>query len=148
MSKWWKLFPWKFGKGSGAPAVPCETQHWCESIVEAVPLPLESDCFLVFYCLCHSWEMSTWNLFAESICFGGWWDPLSSFHLKTDAVCLQPVQFPAFWLDLHFICAWCSAWHMCWASLFILWTLLPVFNGREIKQLWPPFSLQPLIRIS
>ena len=35
--------------------------------------------FLVFYCLCHSWEMSTWNLFAQSICFSGLMGPAVLF---------------------------------------------------------------------
>lgn len=91
MSKWWKIFPWKFGKGSVSPTLPCEIRHWCKNIVKSVPQLLESDCFGVFYCLCHSWEMSMWNLFAKSICFGGLLGPLSSSSEK--GCCLFTAYF-------------------------------------------------------
>lgn len=96
MSKWWKILPWKFGKGSISPPMPCEIQHWCRNIVKAVPVLWKSDCFLVFYCLCHSWEMSMWNLFTESICFGGLMGLLSSFHLKMLLFVYSLFQFAAF----------------------------------------------------
>lgn len=93
MSKWWKIFPWKFGKGSvrqGCSAkppagAPTALQRWGSAWA------------LVFYCLCRSCgscEMSMCNLFAKSICCSGWWDPLSSFHLEVDAANLQPVSTP------------------------------------------------------
>lgn len=45
MSKWWKIFPWEFGKGSISPTSPCEIWHRCKNIVKAAPPLLKSDCF-------------------------------------------------------------------------------------------------------
>lgn len=96
MSRWWEIFPWKFGKGSVTPALPCEVQRRCENIAEAGPLPLESD--WVFGILLPLSFLGNVNV--KSVCrvnmLWGLRGPLSAFHLKMDAVCLQPVQFPAF----------------------------------------------------
>lgn len=118
MSKWWKIFPWKFGKGSVSPTLPCEIRHWCKNIVKSVPRLPESDCCWLFYCLCHSWEMSMRNLFAESICFGGLMGPLSSFHLKKGCrlftACFDPLVLVSdcilYVCDVSLsICALCSS---------------------------------------
>lgn len=136
MSKWWKIFPWKFGKGSirrGCPVKP----------LAGVPTPRwlwGSAWALVFYCLCRSsggCKMSMRNLFAKSIFCSGWWDPLSSFRLKVEAAYLQPVSTPCLgpWTAFH-LHTMISLAYVC-LLLFSLSSLLTTSQGRGIKLPWP-----------
>lgn len=122
MSKWWKIFPWKFGKGSVSPTSPCEIRPWCKHIVKiSTTASGIRFVFWVFYCLCHCWEMSMRNLFAESICFGGLMGPAVLFSSEKGCR-LFTACFDALVLVPNCILYVCdvslSLWPLCSSSSF------------------------------
>lgn len=119
MSKWWKIFPWKSGKGSVSPTLPCENQHWCTNTIREAPPTLESDHFWYFTAFVIPEKCQCEIHLPRPHASRGWEEPLSSFHLKMDVVCLQPVSIPRSWTQ--------TAFHLLVMLLFAYACPLPLF---------------------
>lgn len=120
MSKWWKIFPWKSGKGSVSPTLPCENQHWCTNTTRE-PLTLESDHFGISLPLSFLRNVNVKSICPDHVLLGAERNHRPLFIWKWTLFVYSLFQSLALGLKLHFICSWCSSLHMralCPSSFF------------------------------